>query len=369
MKILMFKNGRRNVGDSVASHWRKASRRLITLVLTALSIALFAPTTLASGPNSKPQEPAHGSTTKQDAQWIQAKLTFRVSSGILPGQGKGANTHPSILSTPFFSQSAGTRFAPDAGAPASYTLGTGPYYVGEPSDGKHVNFPESNWQFTYDDKYNHYADYYMFTLCGPGAADVTTDYWPLPPNLEEDDYVTDPLNPTQYTSWKGTDVDSITRMRGYMAHMAFEIEPPTWAQPGMLPESTFQSGERGGATLQAVRDSVNWEASGENTSDWTDYFYIVTWNSSYSTESAMESALHQAVVNDVYYNHVPVIVEISAETPYLPNWPDGTGVNHFVTIVGYNDSTSQYQYVDTCKAFTTCNYQGVDSPLVLTCSP
>lgn len=143
MKTLMFKNGRRNVGDSVAVHWRKASRRLITLVLTALSIALFAPTTLASGPNSKPQEPPHGSTTKQDPQWIQAKLAFRVSSGILPGQGKGAKTHPSILSTPFFSQSAGTRFAPDAGAPASYTLGTGPYYVGEPSDGKHVNFPRA----------------------------------------------------------------------------------------------------------------------------------------------------------------------------------------------------------------------------------
>src|SRR6185312_8850932 len=136
------------------------------------------------------------------------------------------------------------------------------------------------------------------------------DYWPLPPNLHDYAYVSDPLNPTQNTSWNGSDVDGTTRMRGYMVHLAFEIEPPTWAQPGMLPESTFQSGERGGATLQAVRDAVNWEASGENASDWAGYFYIVTWNNSYSSESAMESALHQAVVNDVYYNHVPIIVEI-----------------------------------------------------------
>lgn len=360
MKTLMSKNGRRNVGDSVAPHWRKAFHRLITLVLTALSIALFAPTTLASGPNSKPQGPAHGSTTKQDPQWIKAKLAFRVSSGIVPDQGKGANTHPSILSAPFFSQSAGTRFAPDAGAPASSTLGTGPYYVGEPSDGKHVNFPESNWQFTYDDKYNHYADYYMFTLCGPGAADVTTDYWPLPANLASYAYVSDPLNPTQNTSWNGTDVDGTTRMRGYMLHLAAQIEAPTWASPGMFMQSKFQSGETGGATLQVVRDAINWEASGENPSDWAGYFYIVTWNSSYTTESAMESALHQAVVNDVYYNHVPVIVEIPAG--YLPNWPSSATVYHFVTIVGYNDSTGQYQYVDTCKAFTHCNYQGADSP-------
>lgn len=203
----------------------------------------------------------------------------------------------------------------------------------------------------------------MFTLCGPGAADVTTDYWPLPANLANYAYVSDPLNPTQNTSWNGTDVDGTTRMRGYMLHLAAQIEAPTWASPGMFMQSKFQSGETGGATLQVVRDAINWEASGENPSDWAGYFYIVTWNSSYSTESAMESSLHQAVVNDVYYNHVPVIVEISAKYPALRNWPDGSGVNHFVTIVGYDDNAGTYLYVDTCKGFTNCNLNGIDSPL------
>lgn len=130
----------------------------------------------------------------------------------------------------------------------------------------------------------------------------------------------------------------------------------------MLLQSYLQSGEIGGATLQAVRDALNWEASGENTSNWTNYFYIVNWKSSYTTESSLESAFHSTVVTDISYSYVPVIVEIPAKVAYLPNWPNGNGVYHFVTIVGYNDNTGQYTYVDTCKGFTHCNPGGIDSP-------
>lgn len=268
MKGLMHGNRENGHGNALVPRWRARSRRLVVLVLLALSMVLFAPTTFASGPNSNPQGTAHGSKTKQDAQWLKAKYEYRVFSGVIPGQGKGARTHPSILSTPFFNTSVtGGSVTIITSAPTSYTLGTGPYYVGEPSDGKHVNFPESNWQFTYDDAYHHYADGYMYTLCGPGAADVTADYWPWPPNLANYANVNDQLNPTQSTSWNGTDVDGTTRMRGYMVHLAFQIETPTWAVPGMLPQSYFQSGVKGGATLQVVRDALNWEASGENSSN------------------------------------------------------------------------------------------------------
>lgn len=361
MNVSMHKNRGKGQSDIMASRWHATSRRLIILVLTVLSIAVFAPTTFASGPNSGPQGKAHGSKTQQDAQWLKAKLSYRVSSGIIPGQGKGAHTHPSVLSTPFFNPSVkGGSLAPDTGTPSSYTLGTAPQYVGEPSDGQHVNFPESNWQFTYDDAQHHYSDGYMYTLCGPGAADVTTDYWPVPPNTANYANVSDGLYPTQYTNWNGADVDGTTRMRGYMVHMAFQIEPPTWATPGMLPQSYFQSGELGGATLQVVRDTLNWEASGHS-SVWASYFYINTWNSSFTSESAAESSLHTAIVNDLYYNNVPVIVELKAG--YLPNWSSSNMVYHFVTIVGYNDSTGQYTHVDTCKHFTGCNGTGgVDTP-------
>src|SRR6185437_1703606 len=174
VKTLMSRNGRRNVVDSVASHWRPAFRRLAALVAIIVSFAAFAPTTYASGPGSAPNGQPHPSTTTQDPQWMKAKLELRVSSGIVPGQGKGARTHPSILPTPPFNPSVkGASLAPNSGTPSAYTLsyaGTGVQWAAEPGDGKHYNFPESNWEFTYDDAYHHYADGYMDTLCGPGAA-------------------------------------------------------------------------------------------------------------------------------------------------------------------------------------------------------
>ncbi len=135
--------------DSMASRWHATSRRLVILVLTILSIAVFAPTTFASGPSSAPQSQQHADASHQDAQWLKAKYEFRVSSGIIPGQGKGANTHSSILSTPFFNPSVkGGSATPNTGAPSSYTLpfsGTGVQWAAEPGDGNaslnHYNFP------------------------------------------------------------------------------------------------------------------------------------------------------------------------------------------------------------------------------------
>lgn len=339
--------------------------RLALLPLAILTLAAFAPTIYASGPNSGPQGQPHGDATKQDPQWLKAKSEYRVSSGIVPGQGKGASTHATVLSTPFFNPSVkGGSVAPYTGAPSSYTLafsGTGVQWAAEPGDGKHYNFPESNWQFTYDDAYHHYADGLMYTLCGPGAVDVATFYWPAPPNYANYANVVDPLNPTQATSWNGTDVDGTTRMRGYMVHLAYQIHPPTWNQYGMLSQSYYQSGEFGGSTLQVVRDALNWEASGENPSNWSSYFYVNVWNYDYTSESQVESALHSDIVADLYYNHVPVIVE--TEAGYLTsNWPSGDTVYHFVAIIGYDDIAGTYTYIDTCKYYTACDPRSADTP-------
>ncbi len=201
----------------------------------------------------------------------------------------------------------------------------------------------------------------MYTLCGPGAADVATYYWPAPTNYANYANVADQLKlPNVSTSWNGTDIDSTIRMRGYLVHMAFQIHAPTWNQYGMLPQSTYQSGEVGGATLQVVRDALNWEASGENLSTWSSYFYANDWNNNYSSESAVESALHSDIVADLYYDQVPVIVE--TETGYLSNWPSGTIVKHFVAIIGYDDVNHNYIYIDTCKNYTGCNPRNADTP-------
>lgn len=340
-------------------------RRFVILVLAIVSLVVLAPTTYASAPNpnSTPTGQAQGSKTQQDPQWLKAKFGYRVFSGVIPGQGKGVHTHPSILSTPFFNPlTTGGSLTPNTAPPSSYTLGSAPQYDAEPSDGKYYNFPESNWLFTYDDAYHHYADGNMYSLCGPGAADVATTYWPWPPNYADYANVTDSLANNEATSWNSSDVDGTQRMRGYMVHLAFAVKAPTWTKYGMLPQTYVQTSQVGGTTLQVVRDALNWEASGENTSNWSSYFYANDWNNNYTSESAVESALHNDIVSDLWYNNVPVIVEISAKLPYLPNWPNGTGVNHFVTIVGYDDVQGTYKYVDTCKSFTNCNYRGIDTP-------
>lgn len=342
--------------------WLAMPRRLIILVLTILSVAFCVPTTYAFGPNSGPQGQAHGSKTQQDALWLKAKFEYRVFSGIIPGQGKGANTHPSILSTAFFNPSVkGGSATPNTAPPSSYSLSIGgDQYTAEPGDGgsQHYNFGpnESNWQVTYDDNYAHYSDYWMVTLCGPGAADIASFYWPVPLNYSNYANVADALDGNVATSWNGTDVDNIIRMRGYMVHMAFQIKPPTWNSSGMLPQTYYQTGQKGGTTLQVERDALNWEISGHG-SNWSSYFYANDWNNNYTTESAAESALHSAIVNDLYYNNAPVVVEVN--TSSLPNW--STSVKHFVAIIGYDDVAGTYKYLDTCKNYTGCDGKNQDA--------
>ncbi|HEY8323351.1 MAG: hypothetical protein ACHQ1E_00880 [Ktedonobacterales bacterium] len=283
-----------------------------------------------------------------------------------------------ILASPFFDPSTqdlnarltpNSQFAPLAGTPSSdYVYTNGDLYTGEPGPGTTNNFPGGG---SYDDLYNSYNDQYYFTLCGPGAADVTLFDWPWPPNDANYSYVFDSMIPSlPNSSWNGTDVDGTTRTRGYMVHLAFQIQPPTWSRAGMLPQTAYQTGYNGGATLQTVQDALNWEASGENSSNWSSYFYTTVWNSSYYNSNPriypanLYNALHSDVVTDISVSHVPVIVEIDASNQYLPNWPNNgsTLVKHFVAIVGYDDNQGTYTYIDTCKQFTNCNGAGQDQP-------
>lgn len=254
-----------------------------------------------------------------------------------------------------------------AGAPASYQLATSANAnVAEPGSGYDTNFPLAS---ATDDASGTYRDPYYATLCGPGAVSVALSYWPPTPNRDSSASISDPLlgatAKATTTSWSDWDVDGVYRMRAYMLRLAYQVRVPGWSQPGMLPQSYLESGQLGGATLQVVNDTLNWEASGENPRHWAGYFYHIQWNNAFYSDQRhypmnLYTALHTDIVTDLTRYHSPVIVEITAG--YLPNWRAANPVNHFIAIIGYDDAAGTYTYLDTCKEYSGCNTGGADAP-------
>ncbi len=110
-----------------------------------------------------------------------------------------------------------------------------------------------------------------------------------------------------------------------------------------------------GTTLYGMQGALNWEASGENTSTWLNYFYVIVWNN-VPEKSTDQATFHSRVVDDIYNSSVPVVAEVNANM--LPNW-QRTGMNrHYITILGYDDTQGIYYYTDTCGASTNCNSSG-----------
>lgn len=282
----------------------------------------------------------------------EAKAAFQAATSTMPGEGGAAGVAPSpeLPAVP--------------GAPTSYQLATSAgASIAEPGAGYDTNFPLSS---ATDDTSATYFDPYYATLCGPGAVSVALFYWPPAPDRDPNASVTDPLlGYPVTTTWNDWDVDGVYRMRAYMLRLAYQVRVPGWSQPGMLPQSYLQSGQLGGATLQVVNDTLNWEASGENPRDWTGYFYHIQWNSDFYGDQRhypmnLYEALHADIVSDLTRYHTPVIVEITAG--YLPNWRDANPVNHFIAITGYDDAAGTYTYLDTCKEYSGCNTGGADAP-------
>lgn len=279
-----------------------------------------------------------------------------IVSGLRPNQPKGTKANPHTLSQAY---SATT-------APTSYQLGT-TYtpHVWEPRDGtsKLCCYDKNNNPLYYDnfgwstspldDAGTNYSlpnggsDADFFRLCGPGATDVALEYWPAPPNSMNSVTTDTAPNPAGYTTttWHGTDTDSVFRMRGYMMYLAWEEHPPTW-ETGMEDQTNYPSA---GSTLWKVQRALNWEASGENGSTWVGYFYVNEW-----WNSSTQSDFHYDVVTDISSSYVPVVAEVNAGK--LPNWNLSTQqINHFITIIGYNDTNGTYTYLDTCGLSTGCN--------------
>ena len=325
-------------------------RILVTAAIATAALTSWGPSAQAAGGPESTGAAAIVTTngiSGQDPKFVALKNAFRVHSGVARGQAKGTPSHAYIsatmMSLPSPTIAASTSSWGNCNNCSELPLSNWVPNSWEPGDGKDIhNIVRPNFGLgtpNYDDTKGGYVDQNFYNLCGPGAADVALQYWPWPPNLGN--YTArDPHNNTT-TTWDGGDpYDGVARARGYMVNLAWNINPGY--QGGAL--GLMQGGT--GTTDSRMRDGLNWEASGENSSDWAYYFYVIG--------SGSASTLHSAVQSDIASSNVPLVLLVNAA--FLPNWPSNTQnpTNHFITIVGYNDSSGQYAYTDTCGYSTAC---------------
>ena len=212
-----------------------------------------------------------------------------------------------------------------------------------------------------DDKGVAYTDYNYSLFCGAGAAAVVLYYWPATRSAvtTRSAYFAEPVNlgANRYTKtyWKAQDAGGYGR--GMILDLA-ENEWPLpdrnqswWPRPGLMnwdahPPSTY---------VQNLVDGINWEASGQTR---LNYFYVIV-PASQLTVAALSEYVHADI--DL---GVPVVIaaRTSDGTNSLPSWrvkSTAAAVNHFVTVVGYDDTAATYMVMDTCG--TTCNDRNIRS--------
>ncbi len=186
----------------------------------------------------------------------------------------------------------------------------------------------------YDTNGTHYTDGYYSNFCGAGASTVTEFFW----NQSRVAYwpagnFTEPstANYHKTTYWGDND------LRAYIMYLAEQVSVPGWTIPG---EVSFGNYPYAGTRTEDLRDTLNWEASGHNTSNWQTFFYIKV---PYSSLSA--SQLNSDVEYDLVHSAVPLVAVVT--TSYLPSWSTG-GIPHAISIIGYDNTNSTYTYVETC---------------------
>lgn len=338
--------------------WRTLLRVLSVVAIATVALTSWGNTVLAAGGPESQSGAAiitPNGISGQDPKFVALKKAFRVHSGVARGQAKGTPSQAYIsttsMSLPAATNPADTYSWGNCSNCSELSLNNwipGSWEPGASTD-IHGNHPPNFGSGTpnYDDARNLYTDQNFYDLCGPGAADVALWYWPWPPNFDDASQIKDPWNGA-VTTWDATDpYDNHTRARGYMAELAWKINPGN--KGGVL--GLMQGGT--GTTDTRMRDGLNWEASGENPSDWSNYFYVLASGSSGTLQTDVEA--------DIGSSNVPVVLLVNAA--HLPNWPSqppGTVINHYITIVGYNNSTGQYAYTDTCGHSTLCgsNHDG-----------
>ncbi|MGD0121101.1 MAG: hypothetical protein ABSC46_00900 [Candidatus Limnocylindrales bacterium] len=206
-----------------------------------------------------------------------------------------------------------------------------------------------------DDKGTAYTDYNYSLFCGAGTATVVLYYWPAAHNAvtTKAGYFVEPVNlganKHARTYWKAQGLEGYGR--GMILYLAVAAWPEPdrnqtwWPRPGLMnwdahPPSTY---------VQNLVDGINWEASGASR---LNYFYVIV-PASQLTATALRDHVHADIGLGV-----PVVIaaRTSDGTHSLPNWstkPAKSAVNHFVSVVGYDDAAGTYTVMDTCGI--TCN--------------
>jgi hypothetical protein len=182
-----------------------------------------------------------------------------------------------------------------------------------------------------------YYDRYYFNFCGPGAAAVALEGWELASNDQSGTF-TEPSTANHHsTTYWTSDDGGRANGRPYIMYMAEYVKPPSFGVRGMV---SFRTYPDAGTNMASMRDALNWEASGRDTSVWSNYFYA---NRPYTTSKAQ---MISDVKNDVYNAGIGVVAAVL--TSDLPNWPSTSNVDHSIAIIGYDDGAQVFYYVDTC---------------------
>jgi hypothetical protein len=208
-----------------------------------------------------------------------------------------------------------------------------------------------------DDKGNAYTDYNYSLFCGAGTGAVVLYYWQATHGAvtTKSGTFAEPVNlgANRYSSTYWSAQGSGGYGRGMILYLA-EQEWPTpdqglswWAQPGIMTWSAHPPS----TDVKNLIDAINWEASGRTN---LSYFYIAV------TASALTAAALDDHVHSDISMGVPVVIAARTAdgTSSLPFWnvkSRSSAVNHFVTVVGYDDTDSTYAVMDTCGV--TCNDQ------------
>ncbi len=210
-----------------------------------------------------------------------------------------------------------------------------------------------------DDKGIAYTDYNYALFCGAGAAAVVLYYWPTARGAVTTKlgYFVEPVNlgTNRYARTYWTARDAGGYGRGMIMYLAEDLWPVPdrnqswWSRPGLMNWSAHPPS----TDVQNLVDGINWQASGGSR---LNYFYVIV-----PASQLTAAALRHDIQADIALG-VPVVIaaRTSDGTNSLPFWrvkPAKSAVNHFVTVVGYDDTAGTYEVMDTCG--TTCNDRNV----------
>jgi hypothetical protein len=202
----------------------------------------------------------------------------------------------------------------------------------------------------FDDLHHSFYDANYWNFCSAGAAAAVISYFkPTSVRSWPAGYFTEPYGPYRATTfWRSQDSGSSADTgngyssigRAYTMYIAEQVRPPTFGRPGLI---NFNQYPNQGGSILDQRDVINWEISGHG-SDWQNYYYA--WRNT----DAMTSAMFKNVVKMMIYDgRAPMLLAVWTyldSTNRLPNW--NRQVKHSITLIGYNETTGTYRYVDTC---------------------